>query len=93
MPSQHAVYPQIPLQETNQGIPQALLINRVKLEGFIVSERMDRWPEALVQLGTWIAEGKLKYRETVSEGLRSAPTAFLGMLRGENLGKQLVKVA
>jgi NADPH-dependent curcumin reductase CurA len=71
----------------------SLLVNRVKLEGFIVSDRMARWPEALGALGGWVAEGKLKYKETVSEGLRSAPKAFLGMLRGENLGKQLVRVA
>ncbi|MGO8995624.1 MAG: NADP-dependent oxidoreductase [Polyangiaceae bacterium] len=71
----------------------ALLVSRVKLEGFIVSERMARWPEALGALGGWVAEGKLKYRETVAEGIRSAPKAFLGMLKGENLGKQLVKVA
>ena len=70
----------------------SLLVNRVKLEGFIVSERMPRWPEALGALGGWVAEGKLKYRETVSEGIRSAPAAFIGMLKGENLGKQLVKV-
>ncbi|HEY2513668.1 MAG TPA: NADP-dependent oxidoreductase [Polyangiaceae bacterium] len=70
----------------------ALLVNRVKLEGFIVSERMNRWPEALGALGGWVAEGKLKYKETVAEGIRSAPGAFLGMLRGANVGKQLVKL-
>jgi NADPH-dependent curcumin reductase CurA len=71
----------------------SLLVNRVKLEGFIVSDRMARWPEALGALGTWVAEGKLRYRETIAEGIRSAPAAFLGMLRGENLGKQLVRVS
>ena len=70
----------------------ALLVNRVKLEGFIVSERLPRWPEALGALGGWVAEGKLTYRESVSEGIRSAPKAFLGMLKGENFGKHLVKV-
>jgi NADPH-dependent curcumin reductase CurA len=70
----------------------SLLVNRVKLEGFIVSERMARWPEALGALGGWVAEGKIRYRETVADGIRSAPGAFIGMLRGENLGKQLVKV-
>jgi NADPH-dependent curcumin reductase CurA len=70
----------------------SLLVNRVKLEGFIVSERMARWPEALGALGGWVAEGKVKYRETVSEGIRSAPEAFIGMLKGENFGKQVVKV-
>jgi NADPH-dependent curcumin reductase len=70
----------------------SLLVNRVKLEGFIVSDRIPRWPEALGALETWVAEGKLRYRETIAEGIRSAPRAFIGMLRGENLGKQLVKV-
>ena len=70
----------------------SLLVNRVKLEGFIVSERMARWPEALGALGGWVAEGKIRYRETVAEGIRSAPGAFIGMLRGENFGKQLVKL-
>ncbi len=70
----------------------SLLVNRVHLEGFIVSERLGRWPEALRDLATWVAEGKLRYRESVAEGIRSAPRAFLGMLRGENVGKQLVKL-
>jgi NADPH-dependent curcumin reductase CurA len=74
-----------------KGFP-SLLVNRVKLEGFIVTERLARWPEALGALGTWVAEGKLRYRETIAEGIRSAPQAFIGMLRGENLGKQLVRV-
>jgi NADPH-dependent curcumin reductase CurA len=70
----------------------ALLVNRVKLQGFIVSEHLDRWPAALTELGTWVAEGKLRYKETIAEGLRAAPHAFIGMLKGENLGKQLVKL-
>jgi hypothetical protein len=71
----------------------ALLVNRVKLEGFIVSDRLPRWPEALGALAGWVAEGKLHYRESKAEGIRQAPRAFLGMLRGENFGKQLVKLA
>jgi NADPH-dependent curcumin reductase CurA len=71
----------------------SLLVNRVKLQGFIIAEHMDRWPEALGKLGGWVAEGKIKGRETIAHGMRSAPSAFLGMLRGENIGKQLVKVA
>ncbi len=69
-----------------------LLWRRVKLQGFIVSDRMERWPKALADLGMWVAEGKLRYRETVTEGLTNAPRAFFGMLRGENLGKQIVKL-
>ena len=71
----------------------AFLTNRIKLQGFIVSDHMERWPEALGQLGQWVAEGKIKYRETVTEGLENAPQAFIGLLKGENFGKQLVKLA
>jgi NADPH-dependent curcumin reductase CurA len=70
----------------------ALLTNRVRLEGFIVSERMARWPEALGSLAGWVADGHIKYRETIARGIRSAPSAFIGMLRGENVGKQLVQL-
>ncbi len=72
--------------------PQLILVNRMKIEGFIVSEHMDVWPEALKELGTLVGTGKLKYRETVAEGLQSAPEAFLGLLKGRNFGKQLVKL-
>jgi NADPH-dependent curcumin reductase CurA len=72
--------------------PQLLLTNRLKLQGFIVSEHMEVWPEALKELGMLVATGKLRPRETVAEGLAAAPEAFLGMLKGRNFGKQLVKV-
>ena len=72
--------------------PQLLLVNRMKVEGFIVSEHMEVWPEALKELGALVAAGKLKYRETVAEGIESAPAAFIGLLKGRNFGKQLVKL-
>lgn len=72
--------------------PQLILVNRMKVEGFIVSEHMEVWPEALKELGTMVATGKLKYRETVADGIASAPEAFLGLLKGRNFGKQLVKL-
>jgi NADPH-dependent curcumin reductase CurA len=70
----------------------ALLLNRVKLQGFIVSDRPDLYARAVAQLAKWAAEGKLTYHETVAEGLANAPKAFIGMLKGANLGKQLVKL-
>lgn len=72
--------------------PQTLLTNRLTLEGFIVSEHMALWPEALKELGTMVATGKLKYRESVAQGLAAAPEAFLGLLKGRNFGKQVVKL-
>ena len=72
--------------------PQLILQSRLKVEGFIVSEHMEVGPEALKELGTGVATGKLKYRETVAQGLQAAPEAFLGLLKGKNFGKQLVKL-
>ena len=72
--------------------PQLILVNRMKIEGFIVSEHMQLWPEALKELGMMVATGKLKYRESVADGLAAAPEAFLGLLKGRNFGKQLVKL-
>jgi NADPH-dependent curcumin reductase len=72
--------------------PQLFLMQRMKLEGFIVSEHMGVWPQALKELGGMVASGQLKYRESVAEGLASAPQAFMGLLKGKNLGKQLVKL-
>ena len=77
----------IPLQQ-----PQLILQSRLRVEGFIVSEHMDVWPEALKELGSLVAAGKLKYRETVAQGIESAPEAFIGLLKGRNFGKQLVKL-
>ncbi len=71
---------------------RSLLVNRIRLQGFIVSDHLQLWPQAIRELGALVAEGKLKYRETVSLGIESAPRAFIGLLRGENLGKQLVKM-
>ncbi|WP_019652561.1 NADP-dependent oxidoreductase [Variovorax atrisoli] len=72
--------------------PALILINRMKIEGFIVSEHMEVWPEALTELGTLVATGKLKPRESIAQGIESAPEAFLGLLKGRNFGKQLVKL-
>jgi NADPH-dependent curcumin reductase len=77
----------IPLKQ-----PQLILQSRLTVEGFIVSEHMQFWPEALKELGTMVATGKLKYRETVAQGLAAAPEAFLGLLKGKNFGKQIVKL-
>ncbi|MDC6178876.1 NADP-dependent oxidoreductase [Ralstonia solanacearum] len=77
----------LPLQN-----PQLILVSRLTVEGFIVSEHMDVWPEALRELGGYVAQGKLKFRESVAQGLASAPEAFIGLLKGKNFGKQLVKL-
>jgi NADPH-dependent curcumin reductase CurA len=69
-----------------------LLVSRLKLQGFIVAEHMEHWPAALAELGQGVATGRIKYRESIAEGLAAAPEAFVGMLHGRNFGKQLVKL-
>jgi NADPH-dependent curcumin reductase len=72
--------------------PQLILQSRLRVEGFIVSEHMEVWPEALQELGTLVATRKLRYRETLAQGIEAAPEAFLGLLKGRNFGKQLVRL-
>jgi NADPH-dependent curcumin reductase CurA len=72
--------------------PALILMSRLRIQGFIVSEHMDVWPDALKELGTLVATGKLKPRESVAQGLEAAPEAFLGLLKGKNFGKQVVKL-
>ena len=73
--------------------PAMFLVARFKMQGFIVSDHMDLWPQGLKELGTAVATGKLRYRESVAEGIAAAPEAFMGLLKGKNFGKQLVRLA
>ncbi len=70
----------------------AVLTNRLTIRGFIVSEHLDFWAEGLRELAALVAGGQLKYRETIAQDLASAPEAFIGLLKGKNFGKQLVKL-
>lgn len=71
---------------------RSLLLNRLMVQGFIVTEHMELWPQAFQELAPLVATGKLKYRETVAQGLAAAPQAFIGLLQGHNFGKQLVRL-
>jgi hypothetical protein len=71
---------------------RSILVNRLTVTGFIVSDHMDIWPQALQDLGQHVASGALKYRESIATGIENAPKAFIGLLSGENFGKQLVKL-
>jgi NADPH-dependent curcumin reductase CurA len=81
-----------------EGAPTVLpdmrlfLVRRIKVEGYISSDRPADWPPALAQLSGLVAAGKIKYRETIREGLQSAPQALVDLLRGGNFGKMLVKL-
>lgn len=70
-----------------------LLTKSALMKGFIIGDYADQHSEGIAALGKWISEGKIKYRETIVEGFDHTPKAFLGLFHGENIGKQLVKVA
>jgi NADPH-dependent curcumin reductase CurA len=72
--------------------PQLILQSRLTIRGFIVGEHMEAWPEAMKELGGMVAAGKLKFRESIAPSIEAAPEAFLGLLKGANFGKQLVKL-
>ena len=84
-----AGYDGVPLPLAN---PALILLNRLTVQGFIVSEHTEIWPEALKELGALVAGGQLAPRESVAQGLAAAPEAFLGLLKGRNFGKQLVQL-
>ena len=71
---------------------RSLLVSRVRLQAFIISEHLEIWDQALADISSWLLGGKINYKETIAVGLESAPAAFIGMLQGRNLGKQLVKL-
>ena len=71
---------------------RSFLTNRITLRGFICSDRLDLWKPALKELGDLVHDGRLKYRESIAAGIENAPKAFIGLLKGENFGKQLVKL-
>jgi NADPH-dependent curcumin reductase CurA len=69
-----------------------VVTKRLRMEGFRISDHLDRFPEFQAKAGEWLREGRLRYRETVIHGIENAPDAFVGLLRGESVGKMLVKV-
>ena len=70
-----------------------VIAKRLTIRGFIVSDEPEAGREYVAKANGWIAEGKLKYRETVAEGIENAPAAFISMLHGKNIGKQIVRLA
>jgi NADPH-dependent curcumin reductase CurA len=84
------------VSETKYQVPQlfrAILTKRLTIRGFIVTDFASRHDDFLRDVAQWIKEGKIKYREDIAEGLENAPAAFMGMLKGKNFGKQLVRIA
>jgi hypothetical protein len=71
---------------------RTILVNRLSVNGFIISDHWDRYGDFLRDVGPMLAKGQIAYQEDITEGLENAPRAFMGLLTGENFGKQIVKV-
>jgi hypothetical protein len=85
-----------PAPEERNLLPRVwrtILVQRLKVSGFIISDHWDRFPTFLAEVGPLVKAGKVKFRESVTEGLENAPKAFLALLAGGNFGKQLVRVS
>ena len=72
---------------------RSILVTRIKMQGMIVFDWFERYPEANQALLELVVAGKLKYRESVLEGIENAPKGLIGLLKGQNFGKQLIKLA
>lgn len=79
--------------ETGPRLLGHLIVKQARAEGFLVFQFASRYAEGLKQMAQWLKQGKLKYREQFVDGIENTPRAFIGMLQGENIGKQLVRVA
>ncbi len=76
-----------------RGIPGLIVVKRLTLQGFILTDFNDRREEALADLQSWVAQGKIKVREDILTGLENTPQALIGLLAGENIGKRMVRVS
>ena len=80
-------------RELGPRLFQYFIVKRIRMQGFLVFDFINRYQEGLQQMTKWLHAGKLKYHETIVDGFENAPIAFIDMLKGGNIGKQLVKVS
>ena len=85
-------YDGVPSAHGPRGVPGLIVVKRLIMQGFIVMDYMDQRAEALADLQSWVASGKLKVQEDVIDGIENTPKALIGLLAGENRGKRMVRV-
>ncbi|WP_315764547.1 MULTISPECIES: NADP-dependent oxidoreductase [unclassified Bradyrhizobium] len=85
-------YDQAPSAHGPRGVPGLIVVKRLVMQGFIVTDFMDRRDQAIADLQSWVASGRLKVQEDVIDGLENTPKALIGLLAGENRGKRMVRV-
>ncbi len=77
---------------TGPRVERKLLVNRARMQGFVIFDHADHYPTARRELAQWIREGRIRYREDILDGMEHAPDAIAGLYRGENLGKRLIRI-
>jgi len=85
-------YDGVPSAHGPRGVPGLIVVKRLIMQGFIVMDYMDQSQQALTDLQSWVASGKLKVQEDIINGLENTPAALIGLLAGENRGKRMVRV-
>ena len=78
---------------TGPRVERHLLVKRARMQGFLIFDHVQRYPEALLELGSWVRNGQIRYREDILDGIEQAPGSIAGLYRGENLGKRLIRIA
>ena len=78
--------------ELGQRVQRAILTNQASIEGFLVFRFEQRYNIAIKRMSKWLQEGKIIWKEDIVEGIENAPKAFIGLMKGENFGKLLIKV-
>ncbi|HEU4647249.1 MAG TPA: NADP-dependent oxidoreductase [Burkholderiales bacterium] len=74
-------------------VERHLLVKRARMQGFLIFDYAQRFPEAMLELESWVRSGQIRYREDILEGIEQAPGSIAGLYRGENLGKRLIRIA
>ena len=74
-------------------VERHLLVKRARMQGFLIFDYAQRYPEGLRELEAWVRSGQIRYREDILEGIEHAPGSIAGLYRGENLGKRLIRIA
>jgi NADPH-dependent curcumin reductase CurA len=74
-------------------VERHLVVKRALMQGFLIFDHVQRYPEALRALESWVRDGQIRYREDILDGLEQAPGSIAGLYRGENLGKRLIRIA
>lgn len=89
----HGVHRELGSPAPGTRLERHLLVKRARMQGFLIFDHVQRYPEALRELESWVRNGQIRYQEDILDGIERAPGSIAGLYRGENLGKRLIRIA